>query len=123
MTLLRANGISKAFGGVQALKGVSLELRAGEVHALVGENGAGKSTLIKIITGAQQPDEGTLELAGQPVVHSDPVTARRLALLEETKSLPSGAVWDFYCLRENVPVGAAWLDEVGQYERDVLSKR
>src|SRR5436189_2108649 len=78
--LLRLTSITKSFGGVQALKGVSFELRAGEVHALVGENGAGKSTLIKIITGAHQPDEGTLELDGQPVVHNDPVASRRLGI-------------------------------------------
>jgi rhamnose transport system ATP-binding protein len=72
--------ISKSFGGVQALKNVSLELRAGEVHALVGENGAGKSTLIKIITGAIQPDSGSLELDGQPIRHQDPVAARKLGI-------------------------------------------
>ena len=64
-TLLRAANVSKSFAGVQALQDVSFELHAGEVHALVGENGAGKSTLIKIITGAVQPDSGTLEVAGQ----------------------------------------------------------
>src|SRR5262245_48491993 len=48
---------------------------------------------------------------------------RRLALLEETKSLPAGAVWDFYCTQQNVPVGAAWLENVAAYERDVLAKR
>ncbi len=48
---------------------------------------------------------------------------RRLALLEEAKTLPVGAVWEYYCLRENLPVGAAWLDVVRQYEREVLSKR
>ena len=64
MRLLDAISISKAFAGVQALAGVSFDLRPGEVHALVGENGAGKSTLIRIITGAETPDSGTLIVAG-----------------------------------------------------------
>jgi rhamnose transport system ATP-binding protein len=58
--VLRATDVTKAYAGVQALKRASLELRAGEVHALVGENGAGKSTLIKILTGAVQPDSGEI---------------------------------------------------------------
>jgi rhamnose transport system ATP-binding protein len=78
--LLRLTGIKKAFAGVQALRGVSFELRAGEVHALVGENGAGKSTLVKIITGAHLPDEGTLEVRGRPVIDNDPVRARDLGI-------------------------------------------
>src|SRR5882724_12966041 len=78
--LLRADNVSKSFAGVQALKDVSFELRAGEVHALVGENGAGKSTLIKIITGAHQPDAGTLEVRGETITDNDPVRARRLGI-------------------------------------------
>ncbi|MBV9124666.1 MAG: sugar ABC transporter ATP-binding protein, partial [Planctomycetes bacterium] len=75
-TLLKLTGITKAFAGVQALKGVAFELLPGEVHALVGENGAGKSTLIKIITGAHQPDAGTLEIQGEVVHHHNPSSAR-----------------------------------------------
>jgi rhamnose transport system ATP-binding protein len=79
-TLLRLTAIDKSFAGVQALKGVSFELRAGEVHALVGENGAGKSTLIKIITGAHLADAGTLEIQDRVVARNDPVTARVLGI-------------------------------------------
>src|SRR3954462_7517118 len=64
-TLLRLSDIRKSFAGVQALKGVSFDLEAGEVHALVGENGAGKSTLIKVITGAHAPDRGEVEVLGR----------------------------------------------------------
>jgi rhamnose transport system ATP-binding protein len=78
--LLRAVGITKAFSGVRALKGVDFELRAGEVHALVGENGAGKSTLIKVITGAHRPDDGTLEIGGRRVEDYDPSTAHALGV-------------------------------------------
>jgi rhamnose transport system ATP-binding protein len=69
-------GISKSFGATQALSDVTLELRAGEVHALVGENGAGKSTLAKILAGIHQPDAGSLSLAGVPIVLHGPADAR-----------------------------------------------
>ena len=78
--LLEARQITKSFAGVQALRGVSFDLRPGEVHALVGENGAGKSTLIKIISGAEEPDSGTLAIAGRPVRHLDPATSRALGV-------------------------------------------
>src|SRR5437016_14420528 len=78
--VLAVSGVSKAFVGVQALKGVSFNLLPGEVHALVGENGAGKSSLIKIITGAHKPDTGTLEIAGQVVPHIDPKLSRQLGI-------------------------------------------
>jgi rhamnose transport system ATP-binding protein len=76
MSLVRLKGVSKAFGGVQALRAVSFDLEPGEIHALVGENGAGKSTLVRILTGAHAPDAGTIEIDGQQVGHADPVTMR-----------------------------------------------
>jgi rhamnose transport system ATP-binding protein len=81
--LLKVDSISKSFGAVQALKGVSFDLRAGEVHALIGENGAGKSTLIKIITGALQPDwadSGSLSINGRQVIENSPSLAKRLGV-------------------------------------------
>src|SRR5215831_118381 len=78
--LLETKLITKAFAGVQALKGVSFDLFEKEVHALIGENGAGKSTLIKIMTGALRPDSGTLAISGKLVPHNDPAIARSLGV-------------------------------------------
>jgi rhamnose transport system ATP-binding protein len=78
--LLRAVNVSKSYAGVRALKGASFELRAGEVHALVGENSAGKSKLIKIVTGAVEADGGEIILSGRPVTHNSPQLARALGV-------------------------------------------
>jgi rhamnose transport system ATP-binding protein len=78
--LLHLEKISKRFGGVVALDDVSFDLRAGEVHALVGENGAGKSTLVRVITGAIEPDQGAISAFGSPLEHNDPVRSRRLGI-------------------------------------------
>jgi ribose transport system ATP-binding protein len=74
------HGISKQYPGVQALADASLEVRAGEVHVLVGENGAGKSTLMRILSGAVQRDAGEVVFDGQPVALGDPMAARRLGI-------------------------------------------
>jgi rhamnose transport system ATP-binding protein len=78
--LLQLTSVAKSFGAVRALKGVSFDLKAGEVHALLGENGAGKSTLIKVITGAHQPDGGSIQIDGKDVGRLSPASARKLGI-------------------------------------------
>jgi rhamnose transport system ATP-binding protein len=79
-SVLQAVGIKKSYGGVRALKGVSLELRPGEVHALVGENGAGKSTLIKVFAGAVTADEGIVRVDGESTGELSPARSRALGI-------------------------------------------
>ena len=101
--MLSARGIEKSFGPVRALQGVELELRAGEVTALMGENGAGKSTLLKILTGDLQPDAGTLTLGGTEVQFTDPRQSR-LAGLRVIAQEPE--VLLHVSVAENIYVGA-----------------
>src|SRR5262245_27171389 len=86
---LKMKGVHKRFGATVALAGVDLSVRAGEVHALVGENGAGKSTLMKVLSGAHQPDEGQLFLDSQPYAPRSPLEARRsgVAMIYQELSL------------------------------------
>ena len=78
--ILKVEGISKGFPGVQALKDVHLEVRSGEVLVLVGENGAGKSTLMKILSGIYTRDEGTITFEGEPVEFTSPLQAQQLGV-------------------------------------------
>src|SRR3954453_14865287 len=77
---LQMRDIVKTFPGARALDGVDLDIRAGEVHCLLGQNGAGKSTLIKILAGAHQPDEGEIRWLGEPVTISGPQAALDLGV-------------------------------------------
>src|SRR5688572_28881349 len=98
--VLEARGIARAFPGVQALAGVDLTLRAGEVHALMGQNGAGKSTLIKVLTGVHAPDAGTIKLLDRPVAPDSPVHAQELgisAVHQESHLLPNLSVAENIC--------------------------
>ncbi|ACB96432.1 sugar ABC transporter ATP-binding protein [Beijerinckia indica] len=80
-TILEMRNVSKTFGSVKALRDVSLEIREGEIHALMGENGAGKSTLMKILSGAYIPDPGsTILLDNKPVSITGPLAARELGI-------------------------------------------
>ncbi|KZY36408.1 ABC transporter ATP-binding protein [Roseovarius sp. HI0049] len=73
--VLHAEGLSKAYGPITVLSGVTLDIRAGEVHAIIGENGAGKSTLMKLLSGHAVPTDGTMAMAGAPVAFADAVQA------------------------------------------------
>lgn len=107
--LLDMKDISKTFGSVQALKGVSLDLYAGEVLALMGENGAGKSTLMNILSGSLQPTEGEIYLKGEKVHVSDPITAKKLGIAkihQELQIVPELSV------AENIFLGR-WKSKAG----------
>ena len=102
--LLRLDGIVKSFPGVRALRGVSFDVRAGEVHALLGENGAGKSTLIKVMSGVHAPDEGGMSVAGRKVSFASPQDAQAAgiaAIYQELLLFPELSV------AENVLMGHA----------------
>jgi ribose transport system ATP-binding protein len=121
---LSVRGVSKAFGAVQALRDVSVECRAGEIHALVGENGSGKSTLLSIASGVLDPDEGTVEVRGRRLGRSSPAAARRLGV---------GIAYQDYShvldlsVAENLFLAVPKEDrpayrDVGRWARDVLGR-
>src|SRR4051812_29260537 len=100
--LLKMRGIVKVFPGARALDGVDLEIRAGEVHCLLGQNGAGKSTLIKVLAGAHQPDEGEILLDGEPVTIAHPVAGLKLGIATMYQELD---VVDGLSVAENIYLG------------------
>ncbi|MGP3533780.1 ATP-binding cassette domain-containing protein [Microbacterium sp. RD1] len=103
--VLRLEGITKTFPGVRALTDVNIDVRAGEIHALVGENGAGKSTLMAVASGALSPDEGAVQIDGHALSAADPDEARRLGLAivrQDPALLPDLTV------AENMAVGVGY---------------
>nr|WP_111556853.1 ATP-binding cassette domain-containing protein [Kitasatospora sp. SolWspMP-SS2h] len=119
-TVLALRGISKRFGAVQALTGIELEVRAGEVLALVGDNGAGKSTLVKTIAGVNQPDEGVIEWEGRPVSIHRPQDAQQLGIATVYQDLALcdnlDVVGNLFLGREIKQFGLV-LDEVAMEQR------
>ena len=101
-TLVEMQGICKSFGPVSVLRDVSFCLKAGEIHALLGENGAGKSTLMKIIYGAVKPDAGEVRFDGQPVHIRSPQEARQLGIAMVFQHF---SLFDTLTVAENVWLG------------------
>ena len=121
--VLRLHGVAKAFSGIQALGGVSFDLRPGEIHALVGENGAGKSTLIKIVAGAYLPDSGVIEIDGTRHEALSPEQARHLGVgvvYQEFNLLPELSVAENIFLGDQ-PTGWLGLLDAGHRRRRTLA--
>jgi len=123
--LLEATGISKSYGPVVALKGASLAVRPGEVHALVGANGAGKSTLVKILTGAVHPDSGRIVVRGRERTVHSPAEARRgglVSVYQEPALIPDLDIRSNLRLTETpLQPFRHWLGELGLGELDLSS--
>ena len=111
--LLEVREIEKAFPGVRALTGVSFDVRAGEVHALLGENGAGKSTLIKIVSGVYEPDVGSILIDGTKVRFSTPDDARRAGVATIYQEL---LLFPELSVAENIFLGHAPLAGAGRID-------
>ncbi|MEV4101791.1 sugar ABC transporter ATP-binding protein [Nonomuraea sp. NPDC049649] len=109
--------VSKSFGAVRALREVSLELFAGEAHALAGENGAGKSTLVKTLAGVHRPDSGQVLLNGEPVVFHNPADAQRAGvavIYQEPTLFPDLSV------AENIFMGRQPRTTLGRIDRRAM---
>ncbi len=112
MTLLQLTEVTRSFPGVLALDAVSFDLRAGEVHALVGENGAGKSTLINVISGVLQPQTGKILLSGNHLELPNPVVARNQGIVtvhQEAELFPTLSVAENMALSQGLPTNRLGL--------------
>ena len=118
--LLAIQGIRKAFPGVVALDNVQFSLRAGTVHALMGENGAGKSTLMKIIAGVYMPDQGEIRIKGQPVALSGPLDAldRGIAMIHQELNL-----MPFMTIAENIWIRREPKSRLGLVDHAEMRRR
>ncbi|ADU36848.1 MULTISPECIES: sugar ABC transporter ATP-binding protein [Variovorax] len=109
--VLEMSGIHKRFGATRALHDMHLQVRPGEIHALMGENGAGKSTLMKILSGVYQPDAGQIRLAGEPVAIRSPAHGQRagINLIYQELSIARHLTVAENVFMGNEPRAALWL--------------
>lgn len=124
--LLQATGVAKSYGAVVALRSASLEVRPGEVHALMGANGAGKSTLVKILTGAVRPDAGQIFVRGRQRTAHSPAEARRggvVSVYQEPALIPDLDIRSNLRLTETpVEPFRHWLSELGIDDLDLAEQ-
>jgi ABC-type sugar transport system ATPase subunit len=112
--ILRLAGIRKSYGAIEALKGIDLDIGAGEIVAVCGDNGAGKSTLIGIAAGALEPSAGAIELGGNPVAFASPLDALRAGIATIYQDLalaPRLPIW------QNVFIGAELKNGLGLLDK------
>ncbi|MFG1923109.1 sugar ABC transporter ATP-binding protein [Cryptosporangium sp. NPDC048952] len=117
MSLVRVEGLSKSYAGTVAIDGVDLEIRAGEIHALCGHNGAGKSTVVRLLSGQESPDGGTIVVDGDPVelkTRRDAQTAGVALVDQELSVVPSLTVGENLLLGDR---DAGWLNRRGAQRR------
>src|SRR5467141_1928794 len=119
MALLKLSGIRKSFGATAALDGADLDLRRGEVLALIGENGAGKSTLMNILAGAYRPDTGKMEIGGREYAPANPLHAKRQGIAHIHQEL---SLCPHLSVAENILLGVepgqwGWLDAAAARRR------
>lgn len=127
-SVLSIKGLRKGFAGIPVLKGVDLNIGAGEIHALMGENGAGKSTVIKLINGFYSIDDGTIEVNGQPILPKSPSDAQKLGIstvFQEINLIPALSIGENIFLgreprRPDMALGLIQWNEVHRRSREIL---
>lgn len=122
---LRAKGIFKRFGAIEALRNVDFEVRLGEVVALVGDNGAGKSTLTRILVGASKPDAGTIEFGGREATFHNPSEARDAGLeivYQDLALAPHLEPAENFFLGRELYRGGRWGKAIGLLDRAAMRK-
>jgi ABC-type sugar transport system ATPase subunit len=118
--ILVLESISKSFGAVQALKGVSLSIMRGEIHTILGENGAGKSTLVKIIKGEIRPDSGRLFFEGNEIRVSDPLYANSIGITMVHQEL---TIFEDLSVAENIFANSAFRTRVGLIDKKEMRRQ
>ena len=115
-TMLKVSGLKVAYGGIQAVKGVSFEVQEGELVSLIGANGAGKTTTLKAITGTQQVAAGDIEFLGKSIKGQGPWDLVRQGLV----MVPEGrGTFTRMTITENLQMGAFVRDDKAQIEADI----